>query len=77
VGACHIAEHHKNIAEFVKAAVHGEPMPDWAPKSLGDLDSLNAEIAARNTGRSRQETMAMLSSNAAQAAQQLRSLSDD
>jgi hypothetical protein len=77
VGACHVAEHYANITELVTVAADSKPMPDWAPKSLGDLDKLNAEIAARNTNRPRAETMAMLRTNGEKAAEQLRKLSDE
>jgi DinB superfamily len=77
VGACHIAEHYNNLALLVDIAANGKPIPDWAPKSAGDLDKLNAEIAARNAGRGREDAFDMLRSNAAKVTSQLKSLSDD
>ena len=77
VGACHLAEHYTNVAQLINVAANSEPMPDWAPKSFGDLDALNAQIAARNKGRPRREALEMLRRNAAEAAEQLRGLSDE
>ena len=76
VGACHIAEHYSNLAQLVDIAANGKPIPDWAPKTLGDLDKLNAEIAARNAGCSREQALDMLRTNAARTTEQLRALSD-
>jgi DinB superfamily len=77
VGACHIAEHYINLALLVDIAANGKPIPDWAPKGPGDIDKLNAEIAARNAGRGKQEALDMLHSNATKVTAQLRSLSDE
>jgi DinB superfamily len=77
VGACHIAEHYNNLWLLVDIAANGKPIPDWAPKGPGDIDKLNAEIAARNASCGRQEALDMLRSNAAKVASNLRTLSDE
>ena len=77
VGACHVAEHYNNLALLVDVAANGKPIPDWAPKSSGDLDKLNAEIAARNAGHGKDEALGMLRSNAGRVVSQLKSLSDE
>lgn len=77
VGACHIGEHYNNLWQLVDIAANGKPIPDWAPKGPGDIDKLNAEIAARNAGRGKREALDMLRSNATSVASNLRTLSDE
>jgi hypothetical protein len=65
------------MAQLISAAANGEPLPDWAPKTLTDLDRLNAEIAERNAGRTRRQALELLRLKASEATAQLRRLSDE
>jgi len=56
-GVCHLAEHHALLMELLTSVANGEALPPWTPKKLEDLDQLSAEIAARNTGRTKEEAL--------------------
>jgi hypothetical protein len=77
VGICHLAEHHALLTELLTSVANGQPLPSWTPKRLEDLDQLNAEIAARNAGRTKEEALSLLRRNGAATAEQLRNLSDE
>jgi hypothetical protein len=72
--ACHVAEAHALIAEWVRAAAAGEALPEI---TMADIDRSNAERAVANAGCSQAEALARLRTNGAAAAAVVRGLRDE
>jgi hypothetical protein len=72
--ACHVAEAHAVIAEWVRALAAGEALPEI---TMADVDRINAERAAVNAACSKEEALARLRTNGAAAATMLRGLRDE
>ena len=72
--ACHVAEAHAVIAEWVSARAAGQALPDI---TMADIDRSNTERAAANAGCSKVEALARLRTNGAAAAAVVRGLHDE
>jgi hypothetical protein len=72
--ACHVAEAHAVIAEWVRALAAGEVLPEI---TMADVDRINAERAAANAECSKAEALARLRTNGAAAATMVRGLRDE
>ena len=72
--ACHVAEAHAVIAEWVRAAAAGEALPEI---TMADIDRSNAERATANAGCSKAEALERLRTNGAAAAALVRGLRDE
>lgn len=71
--ASHIAEGHPIVADWVATAAAGGP---HAPMTMDDIDAMNAEQFARDANRPKDEILALLQENGAQAAGLVRNLDD-
>ncbi|MDP9358977.1 MAG: DinB family protein [Chloroflexota bacterium] len=72
--AAHVGEAHPIIADWVRAAAAGEPLPAI---TMADIDRINAERAAANAQCSKETVLAQLRANGAAAAARLRTLRDE
>ena len=72
--ACHVAEAHAVIAEWVRAAAAGEALPEI---TMADVDRINAERAAANAGCGKAEALARLRATGPAAAALVRGLRDE
>jgi len=71
--AAHVGEAHPVIADWVRAAAAGEPLPGI---TMADIDRINAEQAIANAECSKETALAQLRTNGAAAAAMLRTLQD-
>jgi hypothetical protein len=71
--ACHLAEDHAVLADFVKLPADGKPLPDF---TLEAVHQMNAEQAARNATCTKQQVIQLLRENGAAAAAMVRELTD-
>jgi hypothetical protein len=72
--ACHIAAVHGAAAGFVRAIVAGEALP---PLTMEDIDRNNAENAAGNAARGKDEVIARLRAGGEAMTTELRGLGED
>ena len=72
--AAHVGESHPFIADWIRGAVAGEPLP---PITMADIDRLNAERFVANAACSKETALAQLQTNGATAAATLRTLRDE
>ena len=71
VAATHIAEDHKLLAGFVEMVANGQSLPDMTSEALNEF---NAEMAGRNAGIAKEQTIDLLQTNGAAAAAVIRGL---
>jgi hypothetical protein len=71
--AGHIAQVYRANAGWVQTIVADQPLPDI---TMADIDRINAEQAARNTGLGKDELLARLQANGDRMLAVLRGLSD-
>ncbi len=72
--AAHVGEDHPLIADWVRAAAAGEPLPAI---TMTDIDRINAEQAVTNAECSKDQALAQLRTNGVAAAAMLRTLQDE
>lgn len=72
--AAHVGEAHPIIADWVRAAAAGEPLPTI---TMADIDRINAERAVANAQCSKETALTQLRANGAAAAAMLRTLRDE
>ena len=74
VMAHHIASGHPVLSGFANMIANGEPLP---PLTMEMVDQANAQFAAENADRTKDEALALLRSNGEAAANLVRGLSDE
>jgi hypothetical protein len=72
--ACHVAEAHAAIAEWVRAAAAGEALPEI---TMADIDRINAERATANAGCSKAEALQRLRTHGTAAVALVRGVRDE
>ena len=71
--ACHLADDVAVLADFVQTIADGQPLPDFGPEAVHQI---NAEQAARNAGCTKEHVLGLLRSNGANAASMIRGFTD-
>ena len=71
--ACHLAEDHRVLADFVQLVVDGKALPDF---TVDGLHQMNAEQAARNANCTKDQVLQLLRTNGAAALAIVRGLTD-